>query len=693
MSATLLALVLAADPSPPILPQRPAVSATQVVFSYAGDLWVVPRAGGDARRLTAGVGLESYPVFSPDGATVAFAGEYEGNLDVYTVPVGGGIPHRVTHHPDPDAPVGWTADGKTILFRSGRSSHARFLKLFRVPAAGGQPAELPLPMAETGSLSPDGTKIAYVPLSNMPQFPGAYRPVRNYRGGTAAALWIADLADSSVVKVPRTDSNDFNPMWVGDTVYFLSDRDGATSLYATDAKGEKVRRLLDPSGTGIKSASAGTDAIVFERFGSLHLYDLKAGKSAPVPVRVAADLPGVRPRVEKVAKSITGVGLSPTGARAVFEARGEILTVPAEKGDVRNLTNSPGAADRDPSWSPDGKTIASFSDRSGEYELVLRPHDGRGEVKRVKLSDTPSFFYHPRWSPDGKKIAYADKRLNLWYVDLASGKSTKVDTAPTDDGPMTAAWSPDSKWLAYTRVLKSYLSGVFLHSLESGKSTQVTDGDGQPGHARPEAVGHGQEVRPEQLLRPRLEPPGEQRPDGREQVAELGPRHVQGVGQPGEAGQHAGAEQVVVVQDHGVADRRQRLGEVGGERLLRQPPLGGQRGHQVGQLAGQPLLRVVQLLGGGQPLGQRLDVLGQPVQLVRGERPAVGLPHHPRQPVGHDRVSSPAVSRRTMTAWPTRSATSLGTPASRSGRPTRNRLASAPRVGQSVWTQSSSCWA
>ena len=475
--ATVFAAGLApADPGPPLLPQRPAVSGTEVVFAYAGDLWVVPRAGGDARRLTAGVGLETYPAFSPDGQTVAFAGEYEGNLDVYTVPAAGGIPRRLTHHPDPDAPVGWTPDGKNILFRSGRASHARFLKLFSVPADGGQPAELPLPMAEAGSLSPDGKKIAYVPLSNMPQFPGAYRPVRNYRGGTAAPLWIADLADSAVVKVPRTDSNDFNPMWVGDTVYFLSDRDGATSLYATDPKGEKVRRLLDPTGTGIKSASACADAIVFERFGSLHLFDLKTEKVSPVPVRVAADLPGVRPRVEKVAKNITTPGLSPTGARAVFEARGEILTVPAEKGDVRNLTNSPGATDRDPTWSPDGKWVACFSDQSGEYELVLRPHDGRGEPKRVKLSDTPSFFYNAAWSPDSKKVAYADKRLNLWYVDLDSGKSTKVDTAPVDDGPMAAAWSPDSRWLAYTRVLKSYLSAVFLYSLESGKTTQVTDG-------------------------------------------------------------------------------------------------------------------------------------------------------------------------------------------------------------------------
>src|SRR5437588_3225659 len=193
MRHSLLALVLLpalarADAGPPLLLQRPAVSAKLVAFCYAGDLWVVGRDGGDARRLTAGVGLESYPVFSPDGETVAFAGEYEGNLDVYTVPAAGGVPRRLTHHPDPDVPVAWTPDGKNVLFRSPRGSYARFLKLFSVPVGGGQPTELPLPMAEDGSLSPDGQRIAYVPLSNKPQFPGAFRPLRNYRGGTAAFI-------------------------------------------------------------------------------------------------------------------------------------------------------------------------------------------------------------------------------------------------------------------------------------------------------------------------------------------------------------------------------------------------------------------------------------------------------------------------------------------------------------------------
>ncbi|MBX9623249.1 MAG: PDZ domain-containing protein [Gemmataceae bacterium] len=465
----------AADP-PPVLPQRPALGEKEIVFAYAGDLWTVPRGGGDARRLTAGTGLETYPVFSPDGKTVAFAGEYEGNLDVYTVPAAGGVPTRVTHHPDPDAPVGWTPDGKNILFRSPRTSYARFLQLFSVPAEGGQPTELPLPQAEDGSLSPDGKRIAYVPLSNRPQFPGAFRPVRHYRGGTASPLWIADLADSAVTKVPRADGNDFNPMWVGDVVYFLSDRDGMTTIFKYDPAAKEVKRVLDPGRGDIKSASAWKDAIAYETFGGLHLLDLKTGKSQQVPIRLAADLPSVRPRPEKVAKTIRAAALSPSGSRAVFEARGDILTVPAEKGDARNLSDSTAAADRDPAWSPDGKWVAYFSDESGEYELHLRPHDGRGETKKLKIGDGPSYFYDPTWSPDSSKIAYTDKKLNLWYVDVASGKSTKVDTNPYDDDRIAAVWSPDGKWLAYTKQLKSYLSAVFLHSLETGKSTQVTDG-------------------------------------------------------------------------------------------------------------------------------------------------------------------------------------------------------------------------
>lgn len=466
-----------AGSDPPLLLQRPAISSSQIAFVYAGDLWIVNRNGGDAQRLTAGVGLESYPVFSPDGERIAFASEYEGNLEVYIIPASGGVPRRLTHHPSSDVPVGWTPDGKAVIFRSARSSYGRFSQLFSVPAGGGQPTELPLPMAEEGALSPDGKRIAYVPFSNKPQYPGAYRPLRNYRGGTASPLWIAYLADSAITKVPRIDSNDFNPMWVGDRVYFLSDREGPTTLFSYDPNSKKVRRLIAPGEADIKSASACRDAIVYDRFGTLNLFDLKTEKSRPISVRVTADLPAVRSKMEKAAKSIQKAGLSPSGVRAVFEARGEVLTVPAEKGDIRNLTNTAGCAERDPAWSPDGKWLAYLSDDSGEYELRIRAQNGLGKVKKLKLGDAPSFYYNPTWSPDGKRIAYRDKRLNVWYIDIDTAKSIKVDTSPYDDDPPSSlVWSPDGKWLAYSRQLKNYLNAVFLYSLDSGKSHQITDG-------------------------------------------------------------------------------------------------------------------------------------------------------------------------------------------------------------------------
>jgi tricorn protease len=473
----LLVLGPARADDPPLILNHPAISARHVAFGYAGDLWVVDRSGGDARRLTAGPGLETHPVFSPDGTQVAFAAEYDGNLDVYVVPVEGGVPRRLTYHPDPDLPVAWTPDGKSVLLRSTRSSGGRFTRLFTVPLTTGLETELPLPMAEEASYSPDGTKLAYVPFTNTRAFPGSYLAWKKYRGGSAPFVWIADLRTCEVEKVPHTDANDFNPMWVGSRVYFLSDREGSTTLYAYDRGSREVQCVLPPNGTDIKSAAACSDAIVFDRIDGLYLFDLESGKAHRLDVKVRGDLPGVRPRVEKVGKLVRSVGLSPSGARVVVEARGEILTVPAEKGDARNLTNSPGVADRDPAWSPDGKSVAYFSDESGEYELHVKPQTGLGETRKFKLGDAPSFYYAPKWSPDNKRIAYTDKRKNLWYIDLATGKSVRVDTDPLPlGGSPAAAWSPDGAWIGYTRSLKSAVAAAFLYSVETGKARRLTDG-------------------------------------------------------------------------------------------------------------------------------------------------------------------------------------------------------------------------
>ncbi len=455
----------------PLLLQEPAVSRTHIVFSYAGDLWIVSRDGRDATQLTTGVGIETDPSFSPDGKWIAFTGQYDGNVDVYVVAAVGGVPRRLTYHPGADEAVGWTPDGKRVLFRSTRKSTSFYNRLFTVSVDGGFPEELPLPMAQEGVYSPDGARIAYQPLSQwQPDW-------KRYRGGQTSPIWIASLKDSSIEKLPRENSNDSHPMWIEDRIYFLSDRDGPVSLYCYDLSNRKVTQLIQNSGLDIKSASAGPGVIVYEQFGAIYLFDLKTNKSQKMEIRVAGDLVALRPHYEKVGSQIRNAGLSPTGARAVFEARGEIISVPAEKGDPRNLTKTTGVMERDPAWSPDGKWIAYFSDESGEYALHLRDQSGMGDVRKINLG-TPSFYFSPTWSPDSKKIAYFDKKLNLWYIELEKGAPVKIDKNPDglNNGVMQPFWSPDSRWIGYTRQVDNHLRAVFVYSLETGKFHQLTDG-------------------------------------------------------------------------------------------------------------------------------------------------------------------------------------------------------------------------
>jgi tricorn protease len=470
LALTSIAVSLAADTSP-LLIQKPALSKTQVVFSYAGDLWSVPREGGDARRLTTGAGVETNPKFSPDGEWIAFTGEYDGNTDVFVMPAAGGVPKRLTWNPAPDIVLGWTADGKKILFTSPRTAYSRFSELFTVSPEGGLEEKLALPMGFDGCYSPDGTQIAYLPT------PPAFATWKRYRGGRTTGIWLAQMSDGHIEKVPRQNSNDFNPMWIGNRVYFLSDRGGPISLYYYDTRSRQVERAVANDGLDFKSASAGPGAIVYEQFGSLHLYDLKLGKSATLTVRLAGDLPEVRERLVNVSKRLQNAQISPTGARAVFEARGEIMTVPAEKGDPRNLTNTTSVMERSPAWSPDGKMIAYLSDESGEYELHIRAQNGMGDAQKIRLGAN-AFYSFPRWSPDSKKIAYIDNHLTIWYVDLEKKQPVKVDKDNYfPAGPdLAASWSPDSRWLAYSKRLSNSMGAVFAYSLADDKSTQITDG-------------------------------------------------------------------------------------------------------------------------------------------------------------------------------------------------------------------------
>ena len=464
-------LVLSAD-SGPLLLQNPTLSKTQIGFAYGGDIWIVSREGGDAQRLVTGLGTLRGPIFSPDGTMVAYTGNYDGNDDVYVVASAGGEPRRLTFHPGADVAVGWTPDGKSVLFRSPRLSYSDPDQLFTVPIEGAFPTALPLPMAEDGAYSPDGTHIAYAPFFQWePDW-------KHYRGGQTTPIWIANLADSSIVKVPRDNSNDRNPLWIGDKVYFLSDRSGPVTLFEYDLKSQEVKQLIKNQGFDIKHASSGPGAIVYEQFGAIYLYDLHSGKTKRVNITVNGDMLQVRPHFEKVEKQIQiqSAQISPTGARAVFEAHGEIFTVPAEKGDIRNITNSAAVADRDPAWSPDGKSIAYFSDESGEYALHVSPQNGLGAVTKIDLGKPPSFFYSPTWSPESKKITYSDKRLNIWYVDLEKKTPVHVDTDLYAGPSFSSVWSPDSKWLAYTKQLDNHMHAVFVYSLETGKGTQITDG-------------------------------------------------------------------------------------------------------------------------------------------------------------------------------------------------------------------------
>ena len=350
----------------PHLFQSPALSRELIAFGYAGDLWTVSREGGHAERLTNGVGLESAPVFSPDGRTIAFTGEYDGNTDVFTIPATGGVPHRVTYHPAPDVAVGWTPDGKRILFRSARESASRYTQLFSVPAEGGVATRLPLPMAHQGQMSPDGSHIAYSPLAPAFGFDyTAFVSWGNYRGGRASTIWITALAGLDSVEIPHDRASDFFPVYCGQQIYFLSGRAGHIGIFRYDLGTKAVAEVLHNDGPDIRSLAGDGKTLVYDQLGEIHLLDTASGKDHRVPIEIRADLPEVRPSIKTVATEIDHATISPSGVRAALEAHGEILTVPVKAGPIRNITNTPGIMERSPAWSPDGQSIAYFPDESG----------------------------------------------------------------------------------------------------------------------------------------------------------------------------------------------------------------------------------------------------------------------------------------------------------------------------------------
>jgi len=455
---------------------QPAISKDHVAFIYASDLWVAGIDGKNVKRLTADEGQEASPAFSPDGTLVAFTAQYDGNPDVYVVPVTGGVPARLTWHPGPDIVQGFTPDGSAVLFTSPRAVFTgRYTQLFTVPVKGGIEEPLKLPNAARAIYSPDGSRLAYNPLSE------AFSEWKHYRGGRTSTIWLYTFNGSAAEKLPQPEgrSNDVDPMWIGDTVYFRSDRNGEFNLFSYNAKSKAIKQLTDHKDFPVMGASSGGGEIIYEQAGYLHIFDPKSSRSTKLTIGVSADLAETRPRFVKGARYIRDASISPTGARAVFEFRGEIITVPAEKGDARNLTNTPAANERSPVWSPDGKSIAYFSDESGEYELHIRSQDGKGDVRKIKVSGA-GFYDVPAWSPDSQKISYADNSWSLFWLDVNTGASKKI-ASEYQYGPSRAktihhVWSPDSKWIAYTLSTKAYIQAVHAYSIEKDKSFQITDG-------------------------------------------------------------------------------------------------------------------------------------------------------------------------------------------------------------------------
>lgn len=454
--------------------QYPHVSATHIVFSYAGDLWVVPKAGGTANRLSSPPGQELFARFSPDGSRIAYSADYDGNLEVYVIPTLGGRPTRVTYHGMPDRIIDWYPDGSKLLFASSMNSgKQRFSQFYSVSTSGGLPEQLPVPYGEMAALSPDAKKIAYTPTTQ------AFRTWKRYRGGWAADIYVFDLETGASENITNNPANDEFPMWHGNTLYFLSDRgpQERSNIWAYDFGTKQTRQVTNFTDYDIHFPAIGPEDIVFENGGRLYLLGLADEKVHEVNVKIVTDEITMLPRTQNVSKYIQNLAIAPDGSRALVEARGEIFSVPAENGPIVNLTRGPGSAERYPAWSPDGKWAAYWSDRSGEYELTLLDLTKQGSARTV-TSYGPGFCYRPFWSPNSKMIAFIDKAMKIQIYDVDKNKTIPVDRQyfyyEGNLEGFTPAWSPDSRWLAYGRELQYRGSAIFLYDTKEGKSTQVT---------------------------------------------------------------------------------------------------------------------------------------------------------------------------------------------------------------------------
>ncbi|QYH38178.1 protease [Algoriphagus sp. NBT04N3] len=453
--------------------REPTLSQSEIVFVYANDLWKVGRQGGQAIRLTSNEGEERLPHFSPDGKYIAFTGEYDGNTDVYLIPSSGGEPQRLTWHPGDDLVTGWSPDGSKVIFTSSREGHpTQESRFFEISVKGGMPQSLEIPRAVNGEISPDGKHFAYQQIAFWdPEW-------RNHRGGQAKPIWIVDRKSMELTMTPQLDGERHtDPVWFGNKVYYISERDYLANLWSFDPATGMEQQETFLKDFDIKTIDAGPDAIVIEQGGYIHLFNPQDKSLKQIPIEVNGDFHWARERwVDVSANSLQNPYLSPTGQRAAFEFRGEIITIPKENGSGRNITNSSSSAERSPAWSPNGLQIAYFSDASGEYELVIADQTGSKISKKIVIPD-PSFFFKPEWAPDGRHLAFTDTDYQIWIVNIDSGSARVVETDrfAHPNRSMNPVWSPDGKWIAYSKLMENQFKSIFVFNVDTNEKIQISD--------------------------------------------------------------------------------------------------------------------------------------------------------------------------------------------------------------------------
>lgn len=462
-----------------LLLRMPTVSTSHIAFVYGGDIWVASKDGSNPRRLTINPAVEQNPVFSPNGKLIAFTGNYDGNTDVYVIPVEGGAPKRVTSHPSADIVRGWLNNDEVYFTATRDYNYALSPRMHSINLDGTNEKALPMPEATQGSPSADKRYWAYI--KNTDPTDRANVAFKRYRGGGMPQVWIFDTKSKNIEIIPESGANNVKPQWLGDKVYFLSDKELTLNLFSYDTKTKKTEKLSNFNDYDIKSLIAGSGSLAFEQGGKIHLLDVATNKISTVSITIQADAPYKRQHYVELATDVRSFEISPKGVRALFESRGEIFSVPKEKGDARNISNSPGSYEKYPAWSPDGKYISYLSDKNGKYQLVLQNQVTKGESEYIDLGSS-HFYFQPIWSPDSKKLCYSDSHLNLYYIDINAKKPilVKQDILGSHTNrtynQLQPAWSSDSKWISYVATLPSTVSAIYLYQLEKASHIQITDG-------------------------------------------------------------------------------------------------------------------------------------------------------------------------------------------------------------------------